>query len=56
MGTLAGKVNLVAFEEHYLACPRCLAIVQETERYVRAMQIAAQRLRGSRPANHRPRT
>jgi len=34
-----------AFEAHYLACPRCAELVEETERFVEAMKGAAQRLR-----------
>ena len=49
MGTLVDQDNLVAFEEHYLACPRCSAIVEETERYVRAMQSDGRRFRARKP-------
>ena len=36
-----------AFEEHYVACPGCAAIPEETTRCVAAMNQAAQRLRDS---------
>jgi hypothetical protein len=36
------------FEEHYLACPLCTAILEETSRYLLAMEQAAQRIRDSR--------
>jgi anti-sigma factor RsiW len=34
-----------AFEEHYITCPRCAAILEETQRYVLAMKQAVHRLR-----------
>ena len=36
-----------AFEEHYITCPRCTAILEETAPYVFIMKQAAQRLRDS---------
>jgi len=45
MGTLSDKADATAFEEHCFVCPRCLAVVEATERYVRNMRIAARRLR-----------
>jgi hypothetical protein len=36
-----------AFEDHFIACPRCAAILEETDRYVLATKQAAQRLRRS---------
>jgi len=50
MGTLNGA-KAAAFEEHYSMCSRCLAVVETTERYVRAMQVAARRLRAGRSAD-----
>lgn len=44
LGTLA-RGDVAAFEEHYLVCTACLAELSETERYVRAAQAAALRLR-----------
>jgi hypothetical protein len=44
MNTLA-RVDTVAFEEHLLVCSCCRAAVEDAEHYVRAMKIAAQRLR-----------
>jgi hypothetical protein len=35
------------FEEHYITCPVCTAILEETCRYLLAMEQAAQRFRGS---------
>jgi hypothetical protein len=43
-------VDAAAFEEHYLACGRCLAAVQAAEEYVAAMREAAERLREHRDA------
>jgi hypothetical protein len=34
-----------AFEEHYITCSSCTAILEETGRYVLAMNQVAQRLR-----------
>ena len=34
-----------AFEEHYINCPRCAAILRQTAEYVVARKRAAQRLR-----------
>jgi hypothetical protein len=54
MDTLSER-DLIAFEEHYLVCARCLAVVAATERYVRTMQIAARRLRDeNRKSTERP--
>jgi hypothetical protein len=36
-----------AFEDHYITCPGCTAILEETGRYVLAMEQAAQRIRHS---------
>jgi hypothetical protein len=36
-----------AFEEHYSTCPLCTAILEETSRYLLAMEQAAQRPRDS---------
>jgi anti-sigma factor RsiW len=35
------------FEDHYLACPRCTAILEQTDAYVIAVKRATQRLRDS---------
>jgi hypothetical protein len=37
----------IALEEHYLACERCRSIVANTDQFIRAMKIAAQRLASS---------
>jgi len=47
MDTL-GNADAEAFEEHCLICRRCLAVLEETERYVRAMDTAARLLRAAR--------
>jgi len=39
-----------AFEDHYLRCKTCAEIVEATERYVRAMKVAARRFRPARAA------
>ena len=44
MGTLATP-EAVAFEEHYITCRRCAAILESTDCYIRAMQAAAAELR-----------
>ena len=44
MNTL-GRADAAVFEEHLLVCSRCRAAVEDAEHYVRAMKIAAQRLR-----------
>jgi hypothetical protein len=44
MNTL-GRADAVVFEEHLLVCSRCRAAVEDAEHYVRAVKIAAQRLR-----------
>ena len=36
------------FEEHYITCPRCAGILEETDQYVLAMKQATQRLRRSK--------
>jgi anti-sigma factor RsiW len=41
----AGEAS--TFEDHYITCPRCAAILEETDRYVVAMKQAAQSLRSS---------
>ena len=44
MNTL-GRASAVAFEEHLLMCSRCVAAVEDADRYVRAVRVAAERLR-----------
>jgi hypothetical protein len=46
MGTL-NAADATRFEDHYITCRRCAAIVEDAGLYVRAMQDAA-RLRESR--------
>lgn len=46
MGTLPPP-EATAFEDHYLTCRRCAAIVEATDLYVRAMKQAARALRGT---------
>ena len=38
-------VDAAAFDEHLLICDECWAAVEVTDRYVRAMREAAERLR-----------
>jgi anti-sigma factor RsiW len=45
MGTLPEEAAR-AFEEHYVACPRCAARVDDTQQFVDAMRNAAKRIRG----------
>ena len=44
MNTLS-RADAAVFEEHRLVCSRCRTAVEDAEHYVRAMKIAAQRLR-----------
>ena len=44
MDTL-NAADAAAFDEHLLVCDACLAIVEATDEYVRAMREAAERLR-----------
>jgi hypothetical protein len=37
--------DAAAFDQHLLVCDECWRIVEATEEYVRAMRLAAQRLR-----------
>ena len=39
--------DAAAFEQHQLMCRRCMAVVQDTERYLRVMRTALRRLRGN---------
>ncbi len=50
MGTLS-REDAAALEEHYFLCGRCLAVVEDVERYVRTMQVAARRLRAGTSVN-----
>jgi len=44
METLNRPARL-AFEEHYLVCPQCASVVASTDKYIRKMRTALQRLR-----------
>ena len=44
METLDRPARL-AFEAHYLACPRCASVVASTDEYIRSMRNALERLR-----------
>jgi len=44
METLDRPASL-AFENHYLACPRCASVVASTDEYVRSIRRALERLR-----------
>jgi uncharacterized C2H2 Zn-finger protein len=46
MNTLP-RAEEVIFEEHLLTCSRCTAAVEDADHYVRAVKIAAQRLRAT---------
>ena len=46
MNTLA-RAEAAVFEEHLITCSRCTAAVDDADHYVRAMKIAAQRLRST---------
>jgi hypothetical protein len=41
--------EVVAYEEHYLGCPRCSERLQFTEEFVLAFRRAAERLQFDRP-------
>jgi len=45
----------IAFENHYLICPRCASIVVSTDDYIKAMKTALGRLR-SEEKTHRVRS
>jgi hypothetical protein len=47
MGTL-GRPERLAFEDHYLTCPRCASSVASTDEFVRSMRTALERLRPAR--------
>ena len=47
METLDRPASL-AFENHYLACPRCASVVASTDEYVRSIRRALERLRMER--------
>jgi len=49
MGTL-NMADAAAFEEHYFACLRCLAAVEDMEPFVRRMRVAARRVAAARAA------
>ena len=38
----------LAFENHYLGCPRCASVVASTDEYVRSIRRALERLRMER--------
>jgi hypothetical protein len=48
MGRLA-LPEAIAFEDHYLTCAQCAAIVEAADLYVGAMREAARRLTGFVP-------
>jgi uncharacterized protein with PIN domain len=47
MNTLP-RADTAIFEEHLLTCSRCTAAVEDADHYVRAVKIAAQRLRSTK--------
>jgi anti-sigma factor RsiW len=40
-----------AFENHYITCPKCAAILRQTDKYVVAGRRATERLRRSQKAS-----
>jgi hypothetical protein len=44
MGTLS-KEQETTFEDHYIACNRCAALLERTAEYVDAMRAAANKVR-----------
>jgi anti-sigma factor RsiW len=48
MGTLTEEQR-TAFEDHYMMCAACAALLQKTAAYVEAMQAAARKLRSESP-------
>jgi hypothetical protein len=44
MNTL-DRAQAAAFADHLMTCNRCAAAAEDAEHYVRAMKVAAQRLR-----------
>ena len=47
--TRLSPADAIAFEEHYIACAACAAVLQETALYIDAMKAAAEKL-NSNPA------
>jgi hypothetical protein len=50
MATLP-RAEAIAFENHFISCPRCSDRLQFTEQFVIAVRRAAARLRPAVPAN-----
>jgi hypothetical protein len=48
MGSLSPS-EAAAFEDHYLLCNHCAAVLQDTDRFVRAMREAACQERSAAP-------
>jgi hypothetical protein len=46
MGTL-NAADAAVFEDHYITCEKCAAIVEDAYAYVQAMQDATRKLRAS---------
>ena len=46
MGTLP-PADAIAFEQHYIGCPRCAIIVEDTHRFIRGIRAAALDLFGA---------
>ena len=44
LGTLTPE-DAKAFEDHYITCAACAAVVEATEKYVRAMRAAGRKKR-----------
>lgn len=48
MGTLPAT-EARTFEDHYIACSRCAAVVENADAYIRSIQQAARELRSAAP-------
>jgi anti-sigma factor RsiW len=46
MNTLS-RADAAIFEEHLMTCSRCAAAAEDADHYVRAMKVAARRLRST---------
>ena len=44
MGTLQ-KERMIAFEDHYVTCSQCAAVLQKTAEYIEAMRAVSRKVR-----------
>ncbi len=49
LGTLPER-EAALFEDHYLTCARCTAVLEESDRYISAFRSAAREARGGESA------